>query len=488
MGISFDIKAEVNEELSIIPTEKYLKKLTIHRGVNEPATLNFVLSSLKADDLIAKLAPKLEGIVNPSGEVTWKTILRTGSHCRVYINEEFKGIFLVRSVKKRTTPLGFFWNVNCYGIQHFLERQNLFFHLGSEGTQSGEFSLLNAFLSDIDASKLASSPQDAIKIIIEDFLFKTLQDGLFRFSNNKTIEDYIDFAFSSFSYYDLNLVLMQNIAPMQDFNIWDAITKFKSPPFHEIWVTNGGRTISLASGDFKILSDDMEYVVYRPTPFDDLALTGSPKPNPTQAFTPGGESPLDLHFVDSSLLVCGNAILDFHVKDSDLEVNDDNGYSYYNLVLSGLGMDSNLPNQIFPPIIDLEALRFLGKRVFNAYFEGIDLANVVKGADPLYYSALTVGKSLQLKMYHWFKYNTEFHKGTITTRWIESLAEGEHLWYQAEKSPEEAGYYYINAYDLVFDVEESFVEYILHVSRGTPFNGFPLRALPAPIPTDVPVF
>ena len=158
----------------------------------------------------------------------------------------------------------------------------------------------------------------------------------------------------------------------------------------------------------------------------------------------------------------------------------------YHLVLSGLGMEANTSSFLFPPLVDLEAMRYLGKRVMNMNYEGLDLSDMVKGSDARYVTVMQSGKSLQTKGYNWFKYNAEFHKGTITTRFIKGLSEGEHLYWPSEKCPEEAGYYYINSYDLIFSVTDRNVEYTLHVTRGTPFKGFHPRISAIPLLTEIP--
>lgn len=492
-GVAFDVKAVINEFLEVIPTTKYLKAIRISRGVNTPASMTFSLAPLESDDIIARLAQGLEGNVTPFAP-TWRQILRPGSICKPYINGEFKGIFLVREVKKVTTPTSRYHQVTCYGIQEFLQRQSLFFHAGNE--KIGAYSLL-AIMPDIDTQDLFRDPATAIETVIKKFLFDTLQGGQFRFANTHSIDSYVNAkkyplgGLSRISYYGFNSILLQSIKSVNDFSIWDELTKFQLNPFHEFFVTHGGlnlplgsRRISLGSGQTAILPEDIEYVIFRPTPYDDPTVEGSPFPIPVKALPPPGSvAPLPFHTVQESMTWTGNAITDFHVKSNNLYINDNNGYSMFGVTLGGQGMDANLSGRNFPPLVDLEAMRFLGKRVLDVSLQSLNGQGIEIGERTLSFE--TLAKSLQLKLYHWFKNNTEYIKGTILTRWISNLAEGEHLWYETDLDNENYGYYYINSYDLTFDVAAKKVEYLLNVTRGTPQLGFTSRSPLIPYPTEI---
>lgn len=481
MGVAFSVSAEMDGLLTLIKSQKYLKSINVIRGISEPASLSFSLTAIEQDDFIMKLVPPLDGIFT-TGQVTWKTILRTGSVCKVYINDEFKGIFLTNDVFKVQDERSITWYVECYGIQEFLRRQSLFYHLGNEaGAYSISFVLANVKTSDI-----LLSPQKAITTIVEDFLFKTLQDGSFRFSNTSTIEDFLSVfpppigGISPISYYGFNKMLLQGLAPTQDYNIWEMLQRYQSPPFHELWVTNGGKIITLGSGIISYLPRDTEYLIFRPTPYDDSVLESVPEVPNLNVIPVGGEFKLPLHTVDESLLSTGNVITDYHIKEMNIGRNDNNAYSFYSIRLSGMGMDSNTSSKILPPYVDLDAMRYLGKRVFEAELAGLELTDKVGSADPLRASAIILAKQLQYKAYTWFKMNSEFNKGTFKTIWLKNLSEGEHIWYEGKENPEETGHYYINRYNLTFDVEALTVEYVLDVTRGTPKSGFPFRSKPFP--------
>jgi len=486
-GVSFEVSAEIDTLFDVIKTEKYLKNFHLTRGINEGASLDFTLSDIKPDDWLSALIPILEGLITTS-KVTWKTILRPGSLCKLYLNDEFKGSFLVRGVTVSGDPSAKEFHVQCYGLQEFIQRQNLFMHFG---TELGAYSLAFA-MKDVQLQSATATPQGAIKIILEKFLFETLQSGNFRFSNTDEIEDQLVIGdppfggMSLLSYYGLNQVLIQNFQPTADYNIWENIMKYQSPPFHEIWVTNGGKVVSMGGGMVSSLPSDVECLIFRPTPYDDVVLSGAPAVPLLNNIPVGGELPLILHTVDENLQLTGNYIRDYQVKSINLGFDDNNSYSMYAVKLSGAGMDSNSSSKLFPPFVDLDAMRYLGKKVFEAEIMGMDMTDTLGSADPKRFTALQIAKTLQKKAYDWFKFNSEFLKGTITTRWMEDVSEGQWLWWETEAYPDFHGYYYINSYSLDFDIEANKVDYTLNVTRGTPKEGFGQRVRPVPQPTTIP--
>lgn len=463
-GAKIELNAEILSQNQGV--SKYIKTITLRRGINTPSGLTFILASIMPDDKNLDKAIKTER--DPRGKrPTWKTIIKPGSKIEIEVNGEFKGVFIASIITKTTMPNGKVYTVQAIGMQEFLRRQSTFFDIGNEKAEV--FNIFKA-ITKFDVKAASASPQGAIRVIMETFLFKALDTGGYVFSDGTSINDKLGLALSSQSYLGNSATLMQNFNPIGDYNIWDNIMKYQSPPFHEIWVTNGGRIISLNGDEFFEMKPGREYLVFRPTPYDDPVLTREPLPTSIKKIVRvGDEQDIQIHGVTDNFI---HQITAFHVKSSNMANSDTNAFSFFALVLSGLGMDSNMSALLFPPLVDKFQFRYLGKKVFYAALDALDLSDVVK-EDKKHSDLLSLGKSMQLKAYHWFKRNSDFNTGRLKTIWLENIAEGEHLDLDYDSvDSEETGRYYINQYTLTFDVEARNVEYDLEVTRGMPVAGF----------------
>ncbi len=459
-NVRIQLDAEINLDKGI---SRYIKRFELGRGINSASSFTMELASILPEDKKLKSA-----VLSTSNEaaITWKTILKVGTKIEVTVNKEFKGIYFVSGVKKTSSHNKRSYIVSCIGMLEWILRQQLFFDFGNEQTEN--FQIFNERLR-VDFNKGSNSIQGAIQVIIEQYLFNALQSGDFTFIDGKSINDSLGFAFSRDSYLGRNLIFMQTISPVTDYNIWENIMKYQSPPFHEIWITNGGRSISLSDDEDLKLKEGKEYIVFRPVPYDDEVLFKQPVPSSINAIMVGDETLLRLHHVQNNFR---HKITDFHVKDTDLENNDADAYSFYSVLLSGYGLDANSSDKMFPPLVDKVAFNFLGKKVFSARLDSIDMADKIK-EDQVIDGFVKLAKSLQLKTYHWFKNNSEFNKGNMRTIWLDGIAEGEHLEYESrDKEPDESGIYYINRYNLSYNIENATVEYNLSVTRGMPSDGF----------------
>ena len=423
-------------------------------------------------------------------DVTWRQILETGNVIKIRVNTEFRGSFLVSSIRRTVNDRVTGYHVSCIGMQQWLMRQSIFFDVGGEAhylkkTKKKESPFLKKFKEYVtpDALKETINPTDAIKYIINKLLkgFMDSVYGKYAFTDGSTINDMIYLAVSPVSYYGVDVsVLMQitGIFSGSDYSIWDAIYRYRSAPFHEVWVTTGGRFIQLFDKDdnadsrlygYYRLHDEKEYIVFRPTPYDHPAIIDS-EIDDIEGKVIALDTIRDLSLNSVKATFSGATIARESIINSDLYSSDENLYSVYKVTASGPKITSGVADVVWPPILDKQALRQVGKRVFMSVLEGLDMSSAIKKKAGAKVSTLIkYFRVLQAKAYNWFKYNGRFTKGSLHIQWIPQIYEGEHI-RLAPGYGDEYGLYYLNTYTL--QMTHNSLTYTLDVTRGFPEEGF----------------
>jgi len=261
------------------------------------------------------------------------------------------------------------------------------------------------------------------------------------------------------------MIIFSGIQSTADIGIWQQIMKYQSAPYHELWVTTGGREISMSDEEGSVmLSDKKEHIIFRPTPFDDKdALATAQIPEPMDAILAGGEKIIELHSVENNIK---HIIGDEDIISLEVNSSDDFAFSYYTMSFSGYGsMDSSSTGILVNPIVDKRQLRLIGKRVFTSYIDSVDMSDAIVGTGK-YDSLIEAWRNLQFKSYVWFRNNSDFNKGRVTIPWLPGIYEGEHVTLAMQKNKEDSGTYYITEYRMDINAEQGSVEYDLQLQRG----------------------
>lgn len=486
--------------------QRYITDFTVRRGVDSPASLNFTVRDLGRNDSLYRdlrdIAIKQAGseqaaekqlFVDESSDVTWKQILESGNVVKLRVNNEYRGTFFVssmrRSVNNRTTG----YSVSCIGVQTWLMRQSLYFDVGGEAHylkkhKKKKSKYLAAFEKYVtpDDIKASVRPDDAIKYIVNKLLkgFVTTVYGDYTFTDGSSVNDMFYLAVSPALYYTTDLGVIMQVATFfsgSDFSIWDAIYRYRSAPFHEIWVTTGGRNLMLFNASKSLdkgaddvkglykLHDEKEYIVFRPTPYDHPAIVNEEIADiEGETISIGTIRDVSLHSVAATFT--GITIGKDAIIDSDLYQSDDNLYSVYKVSAGGAKITSGAADVLWPPITDHFALRQVGKRVFTSVMEGLDTGPAIKKkAGKKLADIIRYFRILQAKAWNWFKWNGRFNKGSITIQWLPEIYEGIHVRLRPGY-PDENGIYYLNSYSL--RMSDRSLTYTLEVTRGFPDDGF----------------
>lgn len=499
-------KLQIKESVNAATRDKaYIQDFMIRRGVDMPSTFTFTARDISpADDMFLKLKKLArKGSANLFGEdqlyvdgkydITWKQVLEVGNVVKITVNDEFRGVFFVSSMRRVTNDRMSGYTVSCIGIQTWLSRQSIHFDIGGEalyarknkGAKSKFLEKFKDYVSP-DQIKDAITPKRAITFLINKLLNGLISStyGQYSFNDGSTIQDMIGLALSDVSYYGSNLAIFQvySILSGVDYTIWDAINQYRSAPFHEIWVTVGGRYIELydyqgSNPKYRLnarvyLPAGKEYIIFRPTPYDHPSINDteiSDVINPNKVITIGTLKDISLHTVEATF--SGAIIGSDQIIESDLFNSDDNLYSVYKVNASGMRMVGGAADVVWAPVVDNQAMRQVGKRVFTATMEGLDVGEAIKSKNSKAFTNLIdYFRILQAKAYNWFKYNAKFNKGSIRIQWLPNMHEGKHFKLEPAYA-DEVGIYYLNSYAMHMNHKE--LTYDLEVTRGFPDAGFP---------------
>lgn len=494
-GNQIEIDEAINAESG---KKQYITDFFCGRGIDVASSLTFTIRNLSKHDTLFK---KLKGMYSEkqflnSGKVlTWKQILESGNAVKLTVNSEFRGVYFVSTIRRSLNDRTTGYTVSCIGMQTWLSRQSIYFDLGGEilymrknkGSKSKFFENFKDAVKP-EALKDATTPKKAIEFIVNNLLkgFLNTQYAKFIFTDGSTVDSMIGLAMSDVSYYEKYLNIWSVLGAMggTDYSIWDAIMQYRSAPFHEIWVTTGGRSIALFDSKLKggkgslagtaELKGNIEYIIFRPTPYDHPKIVDTEisdigyKDQPPKTITTGMILDTSLHSVDESF--SGIILGAEHIISSDLFNSDENLYSVYKVSANGPKISSGVSDIIWPPVVDNNALRMVGKRVFSAVMDGLDTSSAIKKKDnTLVKDLIQYFRVLQAKAYNWFKYNARFNKGSIRIQWLPGIYEGTHLKIVSPYQDED-GIYYLNSYKMAMSNRE--LTYELEVTRGFPEQGF----------------
>lgn len=494
-GATIQIDEAINAESG---KKQYITDFICGRGVDVPSYLNFTIRELSRSDKLFKNLMGLDSedqFFSSGKDFTWKQILESGNVVKLTVNGEFRGAYIVSSIRRNTNERTTGYTVQCIGMQTWLMRQEIYFDIGGEllylrKNKGAKSKFFENFKEAVTPEKLkdATTPKKAIDFIINKLLkgFLNTQYADYIFTDGSKIDSMIGLALSDVSYYEKYLNIWSVLGAMggSSYSIWDSIMQYRSAPFHEIWVTTGGRWIALYDAKLKgdkgslagsaYLDEGKEYIVFRPTPYDHPRIVDASisdigfKDQPPREITTGVILDTSLHSVDESFsgIILGSE----HIIDSDIFNSDDNLYSVYKVSANGPKIASGSADIIWPPVVDTHALRKVGKRVFPATMDGLDVSDIIKkkngGAvkDLIQYFRI-----LQAKAYNWFKYNDKFNKGSLRIQWLPGVYEGTHFKLSSSYADED-GIYYLNSYKMAMQARE--LTYTLEVTRGFPEDGY----------------
>lgn len=493
-------------------SKQYITDFSVRRNISSGGSLTFTIRDLSRSDSLYLYMKNLfimgeRQLFQDGVDVTWKQILETGNVVKLTINGEYRGTFMISSISRVTNERVTGYSVSCIGLQEWLSRQSVHWDVGAEAlylkkNKLKESQYLKNWSKYVPSSDLpeTTSPAGGIKFIINKMLNGFIDSvyGSYRFNDGKTIQDMIGLALSPVSYFGMNTQIIQRMGSVMTesgFSIWDAIIKFQAPPFHEIWVTTGQRLISLYDMKFQSggvagkaigssvggranLENDKEYIIFRPTPYDhpfinDAQVDQIPGKNgQPRVITTKMLNDYSLHTVEATMANFG--IGPDQIITQRLHNSDDNLYSTYKVQSFLMRLSGGTADTLFPPIVDLEAMRQVGRRVYTASLEGKDVSKDIKKISPeSHTTTVEYFRILQAKAYNWFKYNGRFNKGQIVIAWMPGIYEGMHV-PVTSLYPDEDGVYYINGYELT--VTHNDMTYNLDVTRGFPFTGFKRNA------------
>ncbi len=490
-------------------SKQYITDISVRRSIGASASLTFTIRDLsRSDSLFLQLKALFtlgeKQLFPDDSDVTWKQMLEPGNVVKISVNGEYRGTFLVSSMRRVTNERATGYSVSCIGLQEWLMRQSVHFDVGAEAlyllkNKLNKSKYLENFPKFVPPSEIpeSSSPAGGITLIINKIMngFMDSIYGSYKFNDGSTIQDMIGLALSPVSYFGTNTQLVSRIGSIKTesgFSIWDAIMQYQAAPFHELWVTTGARIISLYNIRFKgvpwaegkeraatlagltNLKDDKEYIVFRPTPYDhplinDAEVDQIPGKNGTpRVITTKMLNDYSLHNVDATTANFG--IGADSIISQQIHVSDDNLYSTYKVHSALAKLSGSTADTLYPPIVDYEAMRQVGRRVFSASLEGLNVSKNLKTILPEdHTTSVEFMRILQAKAYNWFKYNGRFNKGQLTIQWMPNIHEGMHVPITS-LYPDEDGIYYINGYELQITHNDMF--YTLDLTRGFPYSGF----------------
>lgn len=233
-----------------------------------------------------------------------------------------------------------------------------------------------------------------------------------------------------------------------DGDFFTIFEQFISRPFNEMWVTSGGRKITLNSfldGDVdqRKLDDSKAYLVVRPSPYD----TNFNKKGRAEQFVPL----LQLEALERIV------ITDDVIYTKSLTRGDKSKlYSTYSVLPSGINYSPSALEPIIAPIWDLRIFKKYGYNPLKVIIDSMAKSNSNVGKDFDDNSQLYQGL-----LFNWFRFNDENLIGSFMIEGNEFMREGICLDYRKTRAGEiddakEERLYYVNGYEQNWQFGKSF--------------------------------
>jgi hypothetical protein len=408
---------------------------------------------------------------------------------------------VVTSVRKGLSVegVGRVYVISGAGIGLLLNEQSVIWDRSHLHPEWAVAAILGWQQQDIEEFKAVSSPWEAMQNRYEAWAGKEGEDGgllgklgtEYTFSDGKKATDLLvikraqDGGALSEMVYGNDLRWASNLFSYEG-TFYNYFKSLISPPFNEMFVAYGDRTVHLfsdealattrlsetskragthsifppdGSDEYVDLERGKAYLVHRPVPFDDgnLGIEGLSYLRVKDI--------INRHELERSVIRQEFVVInDEDVAEKSLGLSSDQVYTVYRVSFGANSIIDPSKLELAPPEYDEGAIALYGYKPLKAQMEGIDFAALDANqvfAGPGYVSWL------QKKLRSWYQWADKFMSGSLVLRGNPYIKPGKFLVFATEEDRFERRYFYIDTVGQDYTYGDGY-QTTVSLARGTP--------------------